>query len=108
MISSLYAAGDAAQKQGGGLMGLLPLVLIFLVFYFLVMRPQKKQRDKHKTFLQMLKVGDDVLSTNGMVGKILTVGEKFVTLEIAKDVKVKILKSYIAGDAKELISSDKK
>lgn len=107
MISSLYAAGDAAQKQGGGLMGLLPLVLIFLVFYFLVMRPQKKQRAKHAAFLQTLKVGDDVLSTNGMVGKIASVGEKFITLEISKDVKIKMLKSYIAGDAKELITSEK-
>lgn len=103
MISSLYAQGGQAP-QGGGMLGLLPLVIIFVIFYFLVMRPQKKQRDKHKVFLQNLKKGDDVLSSNGMVGKIISVGERFVTLEIAKEVEVKVLKTYIAGDAKTVIN----
>ena len=106
MINSLYAAG-AATPQGGGLMGLMPLVLIFLVFYFLVMRPQKKQRDKHKMFLAALKAGDDVISSSGIIGKVISVGERFVTLELADSVKVKMLKTYISGDAKELINLEK-
>lgn len=86
-ISDAWAQGDPA---GGGLLGLLPFVLIIVVFYFLLIRPQQKRQKQHKEMVSNLSKGDEVVTNGGTLGKITDVGENFVTLEIAAGVQVKV------------------
>ncbi len=80
---------------------MLPLVLIFVVFYFLFLRPQAKSRKEHAQVLEKLKRGDSVITYSGIFGRLDTIEEKFVTLEVAHNVKIKMLKSQVAGLSKE-------
>lgn len=95
-----YAMGpnpQGAQGQGSGLMGFLPLVLIFVIFYFLLIRPQQKQAKKHKEMLENLKKGDKVITSGGEFGVIEEVRDNTVLVKIAENVKVKYGKAYIAA-----------
>ena len=86
-ISDAWAQGDPA---GGGLLGLLPFVLIIVVFYFLLIRPQQKRQKQHKEMVANLSKGDEVVTNGGTLGKITDVGENFITLEVATGVLVKV------------------
>jgi len=86
-ISDAWAQGDPA---GGGLLGLLPFVLIIVVFYFLLIRPQQKRQKQHKEMVANLSKGDEVVTNGGTLGKITDVGENFITLEVATGVQVKV------------------
>jgi preprotein translocase subunit YajC len=93
------AAGAApvmAPPQPGGVAMLLPMVGVFAVFYFLMIRPQQKRMKEQQTMIAALKQGDEVVTTSGILGTIHGVAEKVVTLEVSRDVKIKILKSQIA------------
>ena len=86
-ISDAWAqAGDA----GGGLLGLLPFVLIIVVFYFLLIRPQQKRQKQHREMVANLKKGDEVVTNGGTLGRITDVGENFITLEVADGIQVKV------------------
>lgn len=82
-ISTAYA-----QAAGGGgadsLMGFMPIILMFVVLYFLMIRPQTKRAKEHKAMLEALKKGDEVITGGGIVGKITKVGEAYVTLEVGR------------------------
>ncbi len=80
---------------------LIPILIIFVVFYFVVLRPQQKKMKEHRIFLENLKPGDEVLTNSGIYGKVVNISENFIVLEIAKDVRVKIQKSAIAGGVQE-------
>ena len=96
-----YAMGNqAASGQGGQIMAFLPLILLFAVFYFLLIRPQQKRAKTHKTFMENLKKGDKVVTSGGLYGTITGVTDDAVTIEIAEKVRVKILKSAVADYAK--------
>ncbi len=84
--------------QGGGsmLQSLLPLILIFVIFYFLLIRPQQKRSKEHRQMLENLKKGDKVVTSGGIYGVIEAVGTNTVTLKISENVKVKFGKAYIA------------
>ena len=95
-ISSAYAQGSGGG--GSGLEAMLPLVLIFVVFYFLLIRPQQKKMKDHKEMLVNIRRGDTVITGGGITGKVTKVdNEHEVTVEIAKDVKVKVQRSLISG-----------
>lgn len=79
----------------------LPLVLIVVVLYLFVIRPQGKKHKAHQEFLAAIKRGDSVFTTSGILGRVEGITEKFVTLEVADGVRLKILKNYIAGAAEE-------
>jgi len=82
-----------AQAEGGGvesLMGLLPLVLIFGVFYFLLIRPQNKRQKEHREMVAGLSVGDEVVTSGGVLGKITEVKEQFVRVQVADGVELKV------------------
>ena len=101
----VWAMGQAPSGAAGGggnpLAPFLPLIIIFAIFYFLLIRPQQKQAKKHREFLQNLKKGEWVMTAGGLRGRVVNVGENVVTLELPPDnVKVKITKSYIAGSLK--------
>ena len=96
-----YAMGNqAASGQGGQIMAFLPLILLFAVFYFLLIRPQQKRAKTHKTFMENLKKGDKVVTSGGLYGTITGVTDDAVTIEIAEKVRVRILKSAVADYAK--------
>ena len=95
-----YAMGpspQAGQGQGGGLIGFLPLILIFVIFYFMLIRPQQKRAKEHKVMLENLKKGDKVVTSGGEYGVIEEVKTNTVILKISENVKVKYGKSYIAA-----------
>lgn len=96
MIDFAHAA-DAAVPSS--LMSFAPLVLILLVFYFLIMRPQQKKFKVHQQMLSGLKRGDKVITSSGIVGRVTKVGEQFFTVEIAPSVEVEIERSAISSKA---------
>ena len=89
----------AAAPQGGGLVSLLPLILIFVIFYFLLIRPQQKKAKAHQDFVAGLKKGDKVVTSGGLYGEITGLTDKFVTLEVADKVRVKVVRQHIVGPA---------
>ena len=89
------APGPSAFEQ------LIPWLLIFGVFYFFLIRPQSKQRKQHQKFLEEMKRGDEVLTASGILGTVEGLTEKFITLEVSEGVRMKVLRSQIAGYAKE-------
>jgi len=101
MLTGLaYAMGTnpgAGQGQGGGLMGFLPLVIIFVIFYFLLIRPQQKRAKEQKAMLDNLKKGDKVITSGGEYGVIEEVKGNTIILKIAENVRVKYGKGYIAA-----------
>ncbi len=90
-------------KDGGpaGLASLIPLLLMFVIFYFLLIRPQQKQARRHQDFLRNLKVGDRVVTTGGLHGEVKGLTESTVTLEIAEKVRVKVTRSAVTGSVQE-------
>ncbi|MBL6605087.1 MAG: preprotein translocase subunit YajC [Alphaproteobacteria bacterium] len=89
-----------AQSAGGagGLASLLPFVLIFVVFYFFLIRPQQKRAKEHREMVSQLRRGDKIISSGGLVGTVTksVEGQETVEVEIAKDVKVNIMRTMIA------------
>ena len=83
--------------SAGGFASFIPLVLIFVVFYFLLIRPQQKQAKQHRAFLSDLKKGHKVVTKGGLHGVITAVADTVITLEIAKDVSVKVSRDAIGG-----------
>jgi preprotein translocase subunit YajC len=94
LISSAYAQDAAPQS---GLMGFLPLILIFIVFYFMLIRPQMKRAKEHRQMVSALSKGDEVVTNGGLLGKITEVGESFVTVHLADNVEVKIQRHAVAS-----------
>jgi len=89
----------AAAPQGGGLMSLLPLILIFVIFYFLLIRPQQKKAKAHQKFVAELKKGDKVVTSGGLYGEITGLTDKFVTLEVADNVRLKVARAHVLGSS---------
>ncbi|HET7834790.1 MULTISPECIES: preprotein translocase subunit YajC [Variovorax] len=97
-ISSAFA--QAAPAAGGGDMmsslgSMLPLVLMFVVLYFVMIRPQMKRQKEARAMIEALAKGDEVATSGGMLGKITQLGEQYLTVEIAKGVEVQIQRSAV-------------
>ncbi len=103
--TSIAHAAGAASGGPGGLMSFLPLVLIFGVFYFLLIRPQQKKAKDHQVYLGNLKKGASVMTNGGIFGTITGLTDTVVTLEIADNVRIKISRQNIAGEAASSSSS---
>ncbi len=92
----------AAPTDGGkaGIADLMvPILMMFAIIYFLMIRPQKKQVEKHRQFLEGLEKGSEVVTSGGLIGKVVGIAENSVTIEVADKVKIKVLKSYINARA---------
>jgi preprotein translocase subunit YajC len=100
LISPAYA--QAAGEAGGGdlFLSLMPLALIFVVFYFLMIRPQQKKMKAHKEMLSSVKRGDRIVTGGGIVGRVARVEDDELVVEIASDVKVRLKRGHVS----ELIS----
>ena len=89
------AAGQA-QHAGGGFQSLIFLVVIIALFYFVLIRPQMKQNKEHKQMLNQIKTGDEVLTAGGIVGKVKSIGDNFIDLEVSNEVIIKIQRQSLA------------
>ena len=97
-IDIAYAMAPGQQGNAGGMIGsIVPLVLIFVIFYLLLIRPQQKRTKEHKKMLENLKKGDKVITSGGVYGVIEAVGTNTVTVKISENVKVKLGKAFIAA-----------
>jgi preprotein translocase subunit YajC len=98
-ISSAFAQTAPAAASSGGdmqsLMGMLPIVMMFVVLYFVMIRPQMKKAKEHKAMIEALTKGDEVVTTGGIVGKISKLGDNYVSLEIASGVEVQVQRPAI-------------
>ncbi|MFN3535341.1 MAG: preprotein translocase subunit YajC [Desulfatiglandales bacterium] len=91
------AGGNAATPQGGAFATFIPLILMFVIFYFLLIRPQQKKARQHREMLNALRVGDNIVTSGGLYGTITGIGDGVVTVEIAPKVRVKISRGSIAA-----------
>jgi preprotein translocase subunit YajC len=97
VLSVAYAAGESAPQGMGPIAGILPFVLIIVIFYLFLILPQQKQRKKHREFVDSLKRGDKVIVSSGIYGTITKIEENAAYLEIADGVNIKILKNNITS-----------
>ncbi len=94
---ALAAAGPAAAQQPDMLTSLLPIAVLFAVFYFLLIRPQQKRTKEHKRMLDSLAKGDEVITSGGLVGKVTDLGDNFVEVEVADNVRLKVQRPALAS-----------
>ena len=99
MISVAYAMGQAggAGQSGGGFASFIPLILMFVIFYFLLIRPQQKKTKQHREMVNNLKKGDRIVTSGGIHGRITAVGDTTLTVEISDKVRVKLNRGNVAG-----------
>ncbi|MDH5328040.1 MAG: preprotein translocase subunit YajC [Gammaproteobacteria bacterium] len=95
-ISDAMAETAPAQAQGDPFGPLLMMVLIFVLFYFLLIRPQAKRAKEHKQMVEALAKNDEVVTNGGILGKVVEVDESFLTVEIADNVRIKVQRQAVA------------
>jgi preprotein translocase subunit YajC len=96
LISTAYAQAAGAPTAQGQLLSFLPLILIFVVFYFLLIRPQTKKAKEHREMVSKLATGDEVVTAGGILGRIVELSDTFVTLEVANGVQIKVQRFQVA------------
>ncbi len=90
-------AQAAPAAQGNPIASFLPLILLFVVFYFLLIRPQQKKAKEHKQMVESLKKGDEIVTQGGILGKVTQVGETYLTVEIADGVEIRVQNHAVAA-----------
>lgn len=109
VVAPAVEAANVAAESGNTLMRFMPLFLIFMVFYFLLIRPQQKKLDQQTQMINALKKGDKVVTAGGIVGVVSKLdGDRFVVVEIAKGVEIKVVKSTISSLADEKPANENK
>ena len=91
------AGGAAGGSEAGPLMSFLPLILLFVIFYFMLIRPQTKRAKEHKKMVEALSKGDEVVTNGGLLGRITQVDENFLELQVADNVKIKVQRQAVAS-----------
>jgi preprotein translocase subunit YajC len=94
LISSAYAQTPSAAP-GSDLMAFLPMILIFVVFYFLLIRPQQKKAKEHRTMLAALQKGDEVVTAGGLVGRVSKLTDQYASVEVAPSVEINVQRAAI-------------
>ncbi|AOU98232.1 preprotein translocase subunit YajC [Acidihalobacter yilgarnensis] len=99
LIPNAYAeaGGAVASQPGGGLDFMILIAIMFAVMYFMIIRPQSKRAKEHKRLVEALSKGDEVVTTGGIVGKVTTVGDNFVQVEVSEGVEVKLQKQAVTS-----------
>ena len=99
LIPSAFAATQSGTSSSAATnyMSFLPMVVIFILFWFLLIRPQQKKAKEHTKMITELKSGDEVVTTGGILGRISNINEQFISLEIANNVVIRVQKNTIAG-----------
>ncbi|MDH4275929.1 MAG: preprotein translocase subunit YajC [Gammaproteobacteria bacterium] len=96
-ISDAWAEGAATPPADGGILGFLPLIAIFVAFYFMLIRPQVKRAKEHRKMLEALAKGDEVATSGGLMGKITDMGDSYIAIEVAEGVVIKVQKHAVAS-----------
>lgn len=98
MIDIAYAMGQggAAGQGGGGFGSFIPLILMFVIFYFLLIRPQQKKQKAHSLMVGNVKIGDQIITTGGIHGRVTAVSDGTLTLEVADRVRIKINRNNVS------------
>ena len=108
MISEAFAMGQAGgQGQAGGIAGFLPIIILFVIFYFLLIRPQQKKAKEHREMIANLKKGARIITSGGIFGTIISLDDTTVGLEIADKVKIKITRGNVAAIASDVNTNSK-
>jgi preprotein translocase subunit YajC len=95
MIGTAYAqAGGTSALPGGDMMSFLPIILMFVVLYFLMIRPQMKKAKEHRSMLDALQKGDEVIAM-GMLGRIARIGDTYLSLEVAPNTTIQVQKAAV-------------
>lgn len=94
MIGTAYAQAATGATGGDTLMGMLPIILMFVILYFLMIRPQMKKGKEHKTMLEALQKGDEVIAV-GILGRIEKISDNYLTLEVAPNVSIQVQKQAV-------------
>jgi len=94
-ISSAYAQAAAGGDTTSSLVSLLPLVLMFVVLYFVMIRPQMKRQKEHKAMIEALAKGDEVATAGGLLGRVSRIGDSHIGLELAEGVEVQLQRSAV-------------
>ena len=108
LLSSTTAHAEAAAPAQNPMLQFLPLVVVFVIFYFLMIRPQKKKFEDEQALINKLAKGDEIYTKAGFIGTIYGINDKIVDLEVADGVRLKVLKSQIGGLAKSVLEEAKK
>lgn len=96
-ISDAMAQAAPAGSQDPGFLGLLPLILIFVIFYFLLMRPQIKRAKEHRKMTEALGKNDEVVTSGGIMGRVTKIEEQFVVLEVADGIRLRFQRNAVAS-----------
>jgi preprotein translocase subunit YajC len=94
-ISNAFAQAPAAGADSGGLMSFLPLVLMFVVLYFIMIRPQMKRQKETRAMLEALAVGDEIVTVGGILGKVTSMKDQILIVEIATGTEVQVQKGSV-------------
>ncbi len=98
-ITSAFAQTAPAAVAGGdmqsSLMSMLPLMLMFVVLYFVMIRPQMKKQKEHRAMIEALAKGDEIVTGGGLLGKVSKLGDSFLTLEVANGVEIQVQRSAV-------------
>ena len=94
MIGTAYAQAAAPAQGGDTLLGMLPIILMFVILYFLMIRPQMKKAKEHRTMLEGLQKGDEVVAV-GILGRITRISDNYVSLEVANNVTIQVQKQAV-------------
>lgn len=108
LLVSTAQAQTATGAQPSAFEMFVPFIFIFVIFYFLIIRPQGKRQKDHQKFLSEIKRGDEIITSSGILGRVEGITDQFVTLEIADGVKIKMLRSQIATSQKAATAEEKK
>jgi len=106
LINIAYAAGESTS-QLDGIMGFLPFILVFAVFYFLLIRPQQKKAKEHQAMINNLKKGMRIITSGGIYGTIQSIDDTTIGLEVAEKVKIKISRGNVAALVTDTVAAVK-
>ncbi|MBS1217841.1 MAG: yajC [Proteobacteria bacterium] len=95
LISPAWAQAPAAASQGGGIESILLILAMFAVLYFLMIRPQMKRAKEHKTMVEGLQKGDEVVTAGGILGRITKVDDQYITVAIAAGIEIQVQRAAI-------------
>ena len=97
LIPDAMAQAPAGASPGGGLSMFVMMGLFVVIFYFLLIRPQQKKQKEHQAMLGKLAAGDEVVTTGGILGRIVEISDNFITLEISEGVRIKVQRFHVTS-----------